>query len=378
MTRPRIVYLVTEDWYFVSHRLPMARAARDAGYEVHVVTHVENYRAAIEAEGFQLHPIDLHRGSINPFNVIAGVLEVRRLYRSLAPAAIHHIALQAIVIGSIAAMGLQAPQINSILGFGSVFTSRKIKARVARIVARLVLPFILNRNASLALVVNPEHSDTLRSFGIASERIVIFPGSGVDVDRLRPLPEPPEPITVGYVGRMLEDKGVNTLMSAYQKLRDKGLPLELVLGGTPDPYNISSITVRELESWSRLPGVSWVGHVSDIGSLWAKAHIAVLASRTEGLPLSLLEAAACGRPIVASDIPGCREIAHANVNALLVPPDDPQALADAIERLAADAELRRKFGAAGRQLVETSFSSVLVGQKIVAIYDRLTTRRPEP
>ena len=372
MSRPRLVYLVTEDWYFISHRLPMARAARDAGYEVHVATRVEHHGAAIEAEGFQLHPADLYRGSINPFNVVAAIFEVRRLYRKLAPAAIHHIALQAIVIGSLAAIGLKSPRINSILGFGSFFTSPKLKARTARIVSRILLPLILNRDVSLTLVVNPEHKDVLRTYGIASERIAVFPGSGVDVDRLRPLPEPPEPITVGYVGRMLEDKGVNTLMRAYQLLRNKGLALQLVLAGTPDPYNISSISVRELESWSRRPGVNWVGHVDDISTLWARAHISVLPSRTEGLPLSLLEAAACGRPIVASDIPGCREIAHQDINALLVPPDDPQPLANAIERLATDAELRRRFGAASRQLVEAKFSSVLVGKAIVAIYDRLT------
>lgn len=374
MAPPRLLYLVTEDWYFMSHRLPMARAARDAGYDVHIATRVEHHAAAIEAEGFTLHRVDLHRGRINPFSVLAAIFGVRRLYRAIEPSVIHHIALQAIVIGSLASLGLKPPQVNSILGFGSFFTSPKLRARIARMVASVLLPLLLNRSASLTLVVNPEHKESLRGYGIAAERIEIFPGSGVDVDRLLPLPEPSGPVTVGYVGRMLEDKGVRTLVASYQMLRDKGVPIQLILAGTPDPYNLSSISIRELESWSRLPGIDWVGHLNDISWLWGRAHIAVLPSRTEGLPLSLLEAAACGRPIVATDIPGCREIAHQDINAILVPPDDAGALAAAIQCMTEDAALRRHFGAASRQLAETRFSSVLVGRLIVSIYDRLIGR----
>ena len=136
MSRPRLLYLVTEDWYFMSHRLPMARAAREAGYEVHVATRVNRHGDAIRAEGFELHPVDLHRGSINPFNFIAAVTQVRRLYRRLAPAIVHHIALQPIVAGSAAAIGLPLVQVNSVLGFGSVFSADTAKFRVARVFLR--------------------------------------------------------------------------------------------------------------------------------------------------------------------------------------------------------------------------------------------------
>ena len=376
MSRPRLLYLVTEDWYFMSHRLPMARAASEAGYEVHVATRVNRHGDAIRAEGFELHPVDLHRGSINPFNFIAAVTQVRRLYRRLAPAIVHHIALQPIVAGSAAAIGLPPVQVNSVLGFGSVFSSDTAKSRVARVFLRRSIGTFLNRSAALTLVLNPEDREMLIGLGGDPARIELFPGSGVDVGRFSPLPEPSEPITVGFVGRMLMYKGVATLVGAQQALAASGRPIRLLLAGARDTANPNSVDRHALDAWAKRPGVTWLDHVEDVRTVWARAHIAALASRSEGLPLSLLEAAACGRPIVASDVPGCREIARANLNALLVPPDDVQALAGAIARLADDAQLRRTMGLAGRQLVELTYSSEEVGRRIVAIYDRLVARLP--
>jgi glycosyltransferase involved in cell wall biosynthesis len=236
----------------------------------------------------------------------------------------------------------------------------------------LTLPVLLNRDTSLTLVMNPDHRATLLASGVAPDRVAVFPGSGVDIDRFSPLPEPEPPVTVAYAGRMLEDKGVRTLVAAHEKLRRKGETIDLLLAGTPDPANPNSIPAKDLEVWSQMPGLRWIGHVDDVRNVWRAAHIAVLASRAEGLPLSLLEAAACGRAIVATDVPGCREIARAGVNALLVPPDNPVALAEAIERLAGDTGLRQRFATAGRKLVEAQYSSRRVGQDIVAIYHRIT------
>jgi glycosyltransferase involved in cell wall biosynthesis len=132
-----------------------------------------------------------------------------------------------------------------------------------------------------------------------------------------------------------------------------------------------SIPAQDIEAWSKRPNVAHLGFVEDIGALWASAHIAVLPSHREGMPLSLLEAAACGRPLVATDVPGCRDIARPGVNAFLVPLDDAEALADAIDRLAGDPELRRRFGRASRHLVEQYFSSSRIGADLVKLYRRL-------
>jgi glycosyltransferase involved in cell wall biosynthesis len=196
----------------------------------------------------------------------------------------------------------------------------------------------------------------------------LIPGSGVDVDALTPQPEPAGPITIAFVGRLVESKGIRALIAAHERLSERGRDIQLLIAGLPDPANRTSISAQEIEAWCRRPNINHLGFVEDIGELWRRAHIAVLPSHREGVPLSLLEAAACGRPLVATDVPGCRDIARAGVNALLVPLDDSQALADAIDRLALDGELRRKFGQASRALVEREFSSARIGRDVVSLY----------
>ena len=376
MNSPRILaYLVTEDWYFVSHRLPMARAARDAGYQVHVLTNVRRHGAAIEAEGFQLHPLPWRRGSLNPFRVLAVIGEVRRLYRQLNPDLVHHVALQPSIVGSLAALGLPIPCLNALTGMGYAFSSHGIRAAIMRPIFTGLLRFLLNRRRAAVLVQNPDDGDMMLGLGIDVGKVFRIAGSGVDTEKLLPLPEPAGPPTAAYVGRLLEYKGLPTLIAAFRLLAQRGRDMQLLIAGEPDPANPNSIPRAEVESWRDVPGVVLLGHVEAIETVWRKAHIAVLASRREGLPLSLLEAAACGRAIVASDVAGCREIAQAGVNAELVPPDDPEALAGAIERLASDAGRRRKFAEAGRRLVEQKFSSAQIGREIVALYDRLAAAR---
>jgi glycosyltransferase involved in cell wall biosynthesis len=299
---------------------------------------------------------------------------VRRLYRRLQPQLVHHVALQPVIVGSLAALGLPIARLNAIAGFGFSYTSNSPRAVLARTVMTPLMRFLLARPRSAVLVQNGDDRRAVEALGVAADNIFLVPGSGVDADVLTPLPEPQGPVCAAFVGRLLEDKGVRTLVAAHDLLARRGSPVRLLLAGTTDPANPASVTAADVEDWKHRPGLIALGHVVDIASVWAQAHIAVLPSRREGLPKSLLEAAACGRPIVATDVPGCREIAIDGVNALLVPPDDPPALADAIDRLAHDAALRRTFGRASRQLVERQFASEHIGRQIVLVYDRLIGR----
>ena len=370
-SKSRVIYLVTEDWYFISHRLPMARAARDAGFEVHVATRVDRHGAAIEAEGFHLHPISWRRGSLDPRDLVRVVREVRRLYRNIKPDLAHHVALPATVVGSLAATGLPIVCLNAMTGLGTMFTGDTVKLRLVRAGLTLALRRLLNRARSTILVQNLDDRAVIERLGVDGARIALIPGSGVDIDKMTPKPEPPGPVIVAFVGRLVESKGVRTLLAAHERLGQRGRPIQLLLAGTPDPANPMSIPAQDIEAWSKRPNVTHLGFVEDIGALWASAHIAVLPSHREGMPLSLLEAAACGRPLVATDVPGCRDIARPGVNAFLVPLDDAEALADAIDRLAGDPELRRRFGRASRHLVERNFSSSLIGTDLVKLYRRL-------
>jgi glycosyltransferase involved in cell wall biosynthesis len=369
--RPVLLYVVTEDWYFMSHRLPMARAAKADGWDVHVATRVSAHGAAIEAEGFSLHPLSWRRASLSPLAFLGDVMALRGLYNRLAPRVVHHIAMKPTLIGNLATVGMiDVTCINSLAGMGYVFTSKKLLARALRLPFEIMLSILLNRSNVVNVVQNPDDREALERLGVLPSRIEIIPGSGVDTHQLTATPEPPAPIRVGFVGRMLEDKGVRPLIEAHQLLRERGVHSELWLAGTPDPDNPTSISPAQLEAWGRLPGVERLGHVGDIADFWASCHIAVLPSRREGLPKSLLEAAACGRPIVATDVPGCREIARPDINALLVPPDDAPALSRALQTLIERPDLRRLLGAGSRRLVEREFSSERIGAAVAELYKR--------
>ena len=369
MTPPRLVYLVNEDSYFVGHRLTMARAALKAGYDVHVATRLGKFRDDIVAEGFKVHPVDIHRGSVNPLNFIGAARAVRKLYRQLDPAIVHHVTLQASLVGALAARNLPVRQVNTVTGLGTVFTARTAKVLLTRVGVGLIIGPLLNNPRSVVTVENPDDKQVLASLSVDNERIHVLPGSGIDTARYAVLPEPPPPVTVAFAGRMLIDKGVRTLVAAYEIVQQQGHPVRLVLAGTPDPANDNSIPASELEDWGKRPGISWLGQVADIRDVWRNAHIAVLASLGEGLPMSLVEAAACGRPLIATDVPGSRAVARTGVNGILVPTGDPQKLADAIIKLASDAELRRRYAEASRALVEAEYSSAHVESEVLRVYE---------
>ena len=368
---PRLLYVVTEDWAFLSHRLPMARAARDAGFEVHVATRVSDGAAAIEAERFILHPVPFARGSLSLIAAFSTIAALRRVRREIKPALTHHVALQACVLGILAALGQRAACINAFIGLGYSFTSDTSKARAVRTLVGVLLRLLINRKNCIALVQNSDDKLALMLLGIATTRIALIPGSGVDTKRFTPIPEPGGPPTFGFVGRLLNDKGIRTLLAAHRLLRARMPEARLLIAGTPDPANPASVTEAEAKSWNEQPGVAWLGHVDDIASLWAQAHVAILPSRREGLPLSLMEAAACGRAMIASDVPGCREVVIHEETGLLFPLDDAPALAEAMARLAADPQLRARCATAARRLVCEKLAAGIIGHQIVTLYRQL-------
>ena len=368
----RILYVANVDFAFL-HRLPMARAARAAGFEVHVATRISGLRQVIESENFTLHEIPFRRG-LSPFSGIRTIMALRRLESYVKPDIIHCASLQSCVYGSLAMRYRRVSQVNAITGLGYIFTSSTWKSRILRATIRLVLPALLNRNTSVVLVENPDDQSDLVALGVNQERILHIPGSGVDTDHFQPLPEPEGPITFGFAGRLLSDKGIRALVSAHKMLRDQGHDFRLLIAGKPDPANPASIPIEEVEEWTRRPGITWLGHLDDIVALWTRCHVAVLPSHREGLPVSLLEAAACGRAMVATNAPGCREIVVQNETGRLVPVEDAKALADALLSLALSPELRSRYGRTAREMVVQRLSSKIVGEAIIDVYNRLAPR----
>lgn len=364
----KLLYVVTEDWAFLSNRLPMARAARDAGFDVHVATTVRSNAEAIRAEGFTLHAMPFRRGGLSPLRIISSIRALRRIKRELSPAIVHHVGMQMCVLGGLSSLGMTTPQINALTGMGYAFTATSARALLLRVVIAIALRFLLNRDHSTALVQNPDDRAALETIGIDPNRIELIPGSGVDTDQLKPAPEPEGPITVGFAGRLLTSKGIRALVGAHRTLRERGSNINLLIAGDPDPANPDSVSLEEAQRWNAEPGITWLGHIEDIASLWQRSHIAALPSHREGLPKSLLEAAAIGRPLVGTHAPGCREIVIQDRTGLLVPIEDQEALANAIGALAASPDLRARYGAAARQLVVDKMSARSIGMATVGLY----------
>lgn len=367
--RPILLYLVTEDWYFCSHRLPIARAARDAGFEVMVATRVDRHAGVIRSEGFELAPLKLRRRDWRPWREFAALFEIIRLYRRVRPDIVHHVAMKPVIYGSIAArFYTDCVVVNALAGLGYVFASSNLRARVLRPLVKLALRGLVTGRRCHALVQNPDDEALMLGMGISSRRISVIRGSGVDIRAFRPSPEPVGEIVVTMVSRMLWDKGVGELVEAARRLRQSGSGVRVQLVGPPDHENPAAIPEQTLQDWQREGVIRWLGQRDDVFELWSCSHIAVLPSYREGLPKALLEAAACGRPMVATDVAGCREIVVDGETGLLVPARDAASLTQALVRLAGDAPLRKRMGSAARKRVVEHFSQEHVAEETLALY----------
>ena len=367
----RLMLVVTEDWYLWSHRIGLAVAARDAGYDVTVVTRVGEHRERIEALGLNLVDIDFARGLLSPRTNLRTVRNLCTVYRRLQPHLVHHVAIKPIVLGSAAATWTGVPAVvNALTGSGTAFLPGNGKLRMVRPVLRLTLGWALRRPRSYTIVQNPENTRFVESLGVKPDHVSLVRGSGVDVQRFRPQPEPGGPIRVTMVSRLLRDKGVLEFVEAARMTREARGDLVFTLVGTPDEENPTSVPSEMVRSWAEAGLVEWWGHRDDVADVLARSHVVVLPSYAEGLPKTLLEAAASGRPIVATDVSGCREVVRNGVNGLLVPPRDPRALADAMLSLIDDPARRATMGAEGRRRAETEFAAERINQETLRVYER--------
>lgn len=370
--RPKLLFLVTEDWYFCSHRLPLACAARDAGFDVSVATRVRAHGEKISAAGLNLIPLGLQRSSRNPWRELAAINEIARIYRCVAPDIVHHVAMKPVLYGSLAAKIVGVPKVvNALAGMGYVFTSHKLSARLLRPLITLALRALLKNGR--VILQNPDDRASLIAAGVLeAEQVRLIRGSGVDTALFRFLPEPDKlPPQVVLPARMLWDKGVDEFVAAAQILKQDGVDARFLLAGERDPDNPADIPLAQLQAWHDAGNVTWLGRQDNMPALLAQANIVCLPSYREGLPKALLEAASCGRAIVATDVPGCREAVQHEQNGLLVPARDAAALAAALRRLIENPALRRQFGRRGREMAEQEFSVEKVTAETLALYREL-------
>jgi len=372
-----VLFLVTEDWYFLSHRLPIARAVRDAGGTVVVATRTGDAAQRVRDEGFRLCPLNIDRSTLNPLHDLGTLRALTRLYSEVRPDIVHHVAIKPTLYGSIAAARAGVPAVvNAVTGLGFLFISQGPVAAVLRPLLKRAYRALFNRpNSRLILQNEDDQQFFANDVGVALERTVIIRGSGVDTSVFRPTPEPSGMPVAVCVSRMLKDKGVGELVEAARILQDRGTPIRVRLVGPTDD-NPASFPEATLRRWQDEGVVDVAGATNDVAGAYAQAHIAVLPSYREGLPKSLLEGAACGRPIVATDVPGCREICRDGETGFLVPVRTSAPLADALERLAGDPDLRRRMGQAARAAVEEHFAEEIIVRDTLALYEEMLAQRP--
>lgn len=373
----KILFLVTEDWYFWSHRLSLARAVRDKGAEVLVMTRVVHLEGALKREGFTVIPWHIKRGSLNPFREFYAFVQVFAAYRRTRPNLVHHIALKPIVYGGLAALLCRdIPSVNTVAGLGHVFTSESRRMYILRRVLIILFRRVLKRKSAMTAFQNNENRDFLVETGVVSEeQTVVIKGSGVNVREFTPRPEPKGIPVVLMASRMLWEKGVGEFVEAAKILRNQGVSACFVLVGESDPANPSSIPEAQLLAWENSGTVEWWRLRKDMPEVFAQANLVCFPSYLEGLPKVLIEAAACGRAIVTTAVPGCREVVRDGYNGLLVPARNANALAYALDTLLKDPVLRARMGALGREIAVRDFSEELVIEKSFAVYAELLGSR---
>ena len=371
--RRKIIFLIAEDWYFWSHRLSLARAALRNGYEVIIATRVSKHGQKILDEGFRLVPLSLSRESYSPLKELRTIIELRRLYGKERPDVVHQVALKPVLYGSIAALGRgNIRVINALAGLGYLVASSTLKARILRIAVWSAFGYLLRRSGSRVIFQNEEDRDAIiTTLKVPPENTVLIRGAGVDLETFSPAAlEPAGTPVIILPSRMLWNKGVKEFVEAARLLRAEGVKARFVMVGDTDSASPSGMPRQQLAAWHEEGVIEWWGRLEEMASVYQGATVVCLPSHGgEGVPKSLLEAAACGRAIVTTNVPGCRDVVHDNVNGLLVPAKNVTELAAAIRRLLEDPMLRYRMGIAGREIASREFSEQLVVQNTLLLYN---------
>lgn len=374
MSRAKILYVATEDWYFVSDTLPLARAARAAGYDVSVAARENDKRGEIEAAGLKFIPLSkISRSGIGAVSESQSVLELKHLYRTLAPDLVHHIALKPILYGTLAAHAFPTiAVVNSVMGLGYVFTSTSVKARALRPFMGLALRHALARKRSRTILQNSDDLAAVARLSPGSRsQLSLIRGSGVDPIKFAPMPEPDGVPVVVLPGRLLRDKGVYEFLAAARVLKAEGVAARFALVGEPDADNPASVTRGEISAWVRDGLIEHWGFRADMPEVYRASTLVCLPSYREGLPRVLLEAAACGRPVVSTDVPGCREVVQHGLNGWRVPARDAPALTSALREALSNPDLRARYAAAGRALVLDHFTADKIIAENLGLYAQM-------
>ncbi len=368
--RPCIIFSANTDWYFYNFRKALVDRVQDQGYDVILVSPAGKYADRLKALGYRCEQNDF--GGAHGKNVFANAQSMRKmlsLYRAKRPVLVHHFTIKCVLYGGISARLLRIPTVNAVTGIGHLFTNDRMINRVLRIPVSALYKIVCGGPRSRTIFQNEEDQRFFlsRKF-IRTDQSVLIRGSGADCNRFKPteLPRPAGPVRVVFASRLLREKGIRELVEACNRLRSDGLEFELIIAGQTSPEHPSSLTDQELVEFGK--HAKLVGHTDDVKTLLDDADIVALPSYAEGTPRILLEAGASGKPLIATDIAGCRGIVQDGANGFLVPVRDSEAVERALRRLIESEDLRKEFAVKSRQIVLEEFSEEIVNPRTIDVY----------
>ncbi len=372
---PKVMLCITEDWFALSHFKPLIRALAGITRELVVVTRSSGRVAEIEALGARVVELDYLRSTAHPLKVWQAARALRKIIGIEKPNCIHLVALKPIVTGAMALAVNRQPSVAiHLTGLGLLSIASTPREKVVRRIATAAVRTLLRRPRSWLFVENEDDLAVItKQAAAAADHVTVLGGAGVDPDVFSSQPPPAnDPPTVAFVGRMIRSKGVDTLVEAARLAQSSGTSLRLELYGKIDHGNPEAFTEAEIRVWESNSLTRWHGHVDDVRQVWSRSDIFVMAPLGgEGMPRAMLEAASCGRPLIVTDVPGCRTFVRNGVEGFVVPTADPQALADAIRQLATDPHLRARMGAAARERVLSAFTEAHVMTDVTRAYEAL-------
>ena len=364
----KILFFIAEDYSVLSHRLALLKMTRELGYEVVVATKVSNHKEQLESEGFKVIPIkNLHRSGLNPFKDLKLLHELFQIYRTEKPDTSYHVAFKPVIYGGLAALLTRVPHVIYALGgLGTLYLGQSLKVKIVRFAVNRIFSLLFHRKNSSLILQNDDDAKSITGL-FPPKQLHMIRGSGVDINYYSPTPEPKGSIVITMAARLLWDKGVGELIDAARLIKEKQKDIQIHLYGEPDPENPNSVSLHELKNWHEEGIIQWHGPAKDSREAYRNCHIAVLPSYREGLPKGLLEAAASGRPIVTTDVPGCKDTVIDGVSGYIVPVKNANMLADRLLDLANSPNKRAAFGKRGRSLVEEQFSDTFINTQLTTV-----------
>jgi glycosyltransferase involved in cell wall biosynthesis len=373
---PKLLYVVNIPRFFVSHRLSLALAAQQAGFNVHVATSdhdSENVQRIIDS-GLTFHPLPLSQHGTSPLQELRTLNAIRRLYSTLEPDLVHHVSIKPVIYGGIAAkLTRRKAIVNAMSGLGYVFIGTGLKPRLLRLLTRPAFKFAMHGENTRMIFQNPDDQQVFVDNGLVNpQQGVLIRGSGVDEHHFAATDENMQGLPVVlFAGRLLWQKGIGEFAEVARRLKGKA---RFIVYGYEEATSPLNVPASQLQAWQDEGILEWGGKRDDMPNAYAEANIICLPSTYgEGVPKVLIEAASCARACVTTDTPGCREIVHDQENGLIVPPNDLDALTSAIDDLIMHPEKRQQMGTAGRQLVLKHFTFTQVAEATFKLYRTLLT-----